>query len=85
MRHYKHKKRNYFSPPLVSPLLPPEAQGVGRGILGVSALFNDFKEIVSGPSTLRWYDQILHVSGAVIILGLLIGVVVQRVLEPIGQ
>ena len=61
--------------------LSPEAQSVGWGLIGVSGFVVDVREILSGRSSLRWYDQILHVIGALIILGLLIGGVSYSVLR----
>jgi len=79
MKRHKRKNRSVSVPP--SPTLPPEAQGVGWGILGVSGISSDLEEIVSGRSALEWYDQVLHVAGAIIVFGLLIGSLAQLVIK----
>jgi len=66
-------------------MLPPEAQGVGSEILGVSAILTDFREIVLGRSTLKWYDQALHVVGAFIVLGIVIGGAIELIIQDLAK
>ena len=75
----RHKRRNHLDAAPPSTGLAPESQGVSWGILGVSGILSDLKEIISGRSSLKWYDQVLRVAGAVIVLGLLVGSLIQVV------
>jgi hypothetical protein len=82
----KHsKKRVGYSGPPVSPLASPEAQHVGWGILGLWGLLGDFKRAFDPRSTEKWYDRVLHVIGALIVVGLLAWGLLTRILEPSGR
>jgi hypothetical protein len=70
MGKHSKKKVGHAGPP-VSPQSSPEAQGVGWGILGLWGLLGDFKRAFDPHSPEKWYDRVLHVIGALIVLGLL--------------
>jgi hypothetical protein len=63
----------------VSPMAPPETQGVGRMVAGLSANLEMFWSGITGKNRDAWYDRVLHVIGALLILGLLIGGLVQTI------
>ena len=57
----------------VSPMASPEAQGVGWGLTGLFATLEMFWSGISRKNRDAWYDRVLHVLGALLIFGLLIG------------
>lgn len=61
----------------VSPMASPEAQGVGWSLRGLFATLEMFWSGISGKDRDAWYDRVLHVIGALLIFGLLIGGLVQ--------
>jgi len=63
----------------VSPMAPPETQGVGRMVAGLFATLEMFWSGITGKNRDAWYDRVLHVIGALLILGLLIGGLVQTI------
>jgi hypothetical protein len=63
----------------VSPIAPPETQGVGWFVVGLFGTFKMFWSGITGKDRDAWYDRVLHVIGALLILGLLIGGVVQTI------
>jgi hypothetical protein len=58
---------------LVSPMASPEAQGVGWSLTGLFATLEMFWSGISEKNRDAWYDRVLHVIGALLIFGLLIG------------
>lgn len=66
----------------VSPMAPPESQGVRWGLTGLFATLEMFWSAISGKNRDAWYDRVLHVIGALLIFGLLIGGLIQMVFAP---
>jgi hypothetical protein len=52
---------------------PPQTQGIAMSVAGLFAAWEMFWSGITGKNHDAWYDRLLHVVGALLILGLFIG------------
>jgi hypothetical protein len=60
-------------------MAPPETQGVGWNVAGLFATLEMFWSGITGKNGDAWYDRVLHVIGALLILALLVGGLAQTI------
>ena len=53
-------------------MAPPPTQGMAMSVAGISAAWEMFWSGITGKNHDAWYDRLLHVVGALLILGLFI-------------
>ena len=78
-RQKKNRTSLIASP--VSPLAPPEAQSLGRGITGFLMALDLFWSGITGKYKDPWYDRVLHVVGGMLLVAAFVGGGIKLFLE----